>query len=583
MGRKSCQCHPFARTAGLVAVLCSIFWAAPALGQTTAITFQGQLTDPTTGRPANEFFDFQLKLFDSATGIGQVGSTFNVNFVSVRNGFFTITPDFGTSPFTGARRWLQVEVKKTSPPTKTYTVLVPRVELTSVPYAILAKGAPWGGLTGVPAGFADGTDNDTTYAAGAGLSLTGTTFSIANAGVVNAMLAPNAVTSDKIADGAVGSTDLANAAVTPGKVNSAGAAEGNALTFNGVGVVWGAPRGALPLPFSETVNIPAAAMRIVNESDNPAASAIFGEMSSSTEDTDSAAIIGSHLGTGKGVWGSCKSGVGVFGEGDRGVFGLSPRAGASGVFGENTSAGFGVQGHHSSTGNLGYLGGPDWGVHGVSSSGTGVSGLSFARHGLRGEGRGAGVNGAAIRADNTNPHGIGLWATNNSDDATVVIGNGGTGDLIRGFGPSQPCCPLFRVQNDGRTIVPTLEITGGVSLKEQRHLDAWGSEPYGLSGIPGDLLAYEDPVNTPFLKHAIAIAAGPDYNVAVTRGPGSTDSGVSIWGNLDGLADSCPTYGTPNVVGVAAGGVRDRASRPHHHDSQRRDPSRVWLQHLRAD
>jgi len=40
-------------------------------------------------------------------------------------------------------------------------------------------GAPWSGLTGVPAGFADGVDNDTTYTAGTGISLSGTQFSVA--------------------------------------------------------------------------------------------------------------------------------------------------------------------------------------------------------------------------------------------------------------------------------------------------------------------------------------------------------------------------------------------------------------------
>ncbi|MDI7268996.1 MAG: hypothetical protein QME96_13490, partial [Myxococcota bacterium] len=37
---------------------------------------------------------------------------------------------------------------------------------------------PWTTLTGVPAGFADGIDNDTTYGAGSGLSLSGATFSV---------------------------------------------------------------------------------------------------------------------------------------------------------------------------------------------------------------------------------------------------------------------------------------------------------------------------------------------------------------------------------------------------------------------
>ena len=36
----------------------------------------------------------------------------------------------------------------------------------------------WSGLTGIPAGFADNTDNDTTYTAGTGIILTGTTLSL---------------------------------------------------------------------------------------------------------------------------------------------------------------------------------------------------------------------------------------------------------------------------------------------------------------------------------------------------------------------------------------------------------------------
>jgi len=39
-------------------------------------------------------------------------------------------------------------------------------------------GAPWSGLSGVPAGFADGIDNDTTYTAGSGLTLSANQFSI---------------------------------------------------------------------------------------------------------------------------------------------------------------------------------------------------------------------------------------------------------------------------------------------------------------------------------------------------------------------------------------------------------------------
>src|SRR5690606_18431222 len=60
-----------------------------------------------------------------------------------------------------------------------YTTLIPRMALTAGPYALYAQGAPWSGLTGVPAGFADGVDNDsggdvTAVTAGTGLSGGGT-------------------------------------------------------------------------------------------------------------------------------------------------------------------------------------------------------------------------------------------------------------------------------------------------------------------------------------------------------------------------------------------------------------------------
>jgi hypothetical protein len=62
-------------------------------------------------------------------------------------------------------------------------------------------------------------DNDTTYSAGAGLSLSGTTFSIASGGVTTGMLADNAVTNSKIADGAV--TDPKIVSVSWSKITGA--------------------------------------------------------------------------------------------------------------------------------------------------------------------------------------------------------------------------------------------------------------------------------------------------------------------------------------------------------------------------
>ena len=143
----------------------------PPLG--TAFTYQGQLKQG--GNPVNGTCDFQFSLWDAADDGTQIGSQTKTN-VNVVNGLFTVQLDFGASAFTGEARWLEVAVRCPAGG-GSYTTLRPRQELTATPYALYATKAPWSGLTGVPAGFADGVDNDTTYSAGDGLILTDTTFS----------------------------------------------------------------------------------------------------------------------------------------------------------------------------------------------------------------------------------------------------------------------------------------------------------------------------------------------------------------------------------------------------------------------
>lgn len=81
----------------------------------------------------------------------------------------------------------------------------------------------WNALLNVPAGFADGVDNDTTYSAGAGLLLSSAQFSIPSSGVASSMLATGAVTSSKLATSAVGATALASDAAALERVTGGGA------------------------------------------------------------------------------------------------------------------------------------------------------------------------------------------------------------------------------------------------------------------------------------------------------------------------------------------------------------------------
>lgn len=75
-------------------------------------------------------------------------------------------------------------------------------------YAAAAHTQAWSSLTGVPAGLADGVDNDTTYSAGPGLNLAGTVFSVS--GVTGAMVSDGSLGSTDIQDGSLIGADLAS-------------------------------------------------------------------------------------------------------------------------------------------------------------------------------------------------------------------------------------------------------------------------------------------------------------------------------------------------------------------------------------
>jgi hypothetical protein len=151
---------------GVAPTLCALLCLSPgpaAQAQTplgTAFTYQGQLND--AGSPADGVYDFEFRLFDSPAATNQVGPTATVGDLPVAAGLFTATLDFGGSVFAGDKRWLEIRVRPGAS-SGGYTVLSPVQELTASPNALFsstASRAPWSGLTGVPAGFADNTDND---------------------------------------------------------------------------------------------------------------------------------------------------------------------------------------------------------------------------------------------------------------------------------------------------------------------------------------------------------------------------------------------------------------------------------------
>jgi hypothetical protein len=177
----------FGATAGLLLDGGATLFAQAALPQDlteaqaamgSAFTFQGRLHHE--GALANGAFEMRFTLFDAAEAGSQIGDVLTIQPVTVADGAFAVRLDFGAGAFSGSARYLQVEVRPDGSETA-FTLLSPRQELTPGVYALFSAGAPWSGLTGVPAGFADGVDDSgggSAYSAGPGLALNGQEFRI---------------------------------------------------------------------------------------------------------------------------------------------------------------------------------------------------------------------------------------------------------------------------------------------------------------------------------------------------------------------------------------------------------------------
>jgi hypothetical protein len=119
----------------LALLAATLTWDQPVLAQGTAFTYQGRLVD--NGRTASGSFDLQFSLWNAATLGGQIGGMVTVAPVTVSNGVFTVTLDFGPEAFNGDNRWLEIAVRP-SRSVVPHTPLRPRQPLTPAPYALVA-------------------------------------------------------------------------------------------------------------------------------------------------------------------------------------------------------------------------------------------------------------------------------------------------------------------------------------------------------------------------------------------------------------------------------------------------------------
>jgi hypothetical protein len=116
---------------------------APALAQSTALTYQGRLNDG--GLAASGRHDFRFILFNVASGGSPIGSIQCADNVMLADGLFTTTVDFGQNFATTADRFVEIEVRKDTGLScgdlAGFTRLGPRQRITAAPWAIHARSA----------------------------------------------------------------------------------------------------------------------------------------------------------------------------------------------------------------------------------------------------------------------------------------------------------------------------------------------------------------------------------------------------------------------------------------------------------
>jgi hypothetical protein len=202
--------------------------SAPAAPLGTAFSYSGRLKYQ--NNPANGSFDLQVKLFDAASGGNQVGGTANVNALSIVNGLFVTSLDFGGGPFNGTAYWLEIAARPNG--NGSFTILTPRQPVNAAPYALYAPKADTANTAAATAVNSvsaasiqsssitsnkiasgqvvktlDGLTDDVTLAAGTNVSLTrnGNTLTISSGGPSGWSLAGNPGTSPGV--NFIGTTD----------------------------------------------------------------------------------------------------------------------------------------------------------------------------------------------------------------------------------------------------------------------------------------------------------------------------------------------------------------------------------------
>src|SRR5881394_3878712 len=128
------------KTSPLLSAVITLLLAsfASARAQNTAFTYQGRLND--NSQPANGNYDLRFAIHDAAADGNKVAGPVTNAAITVSNGLFTTTIDFGVNVFDGSARWLETAVRSAGT-ANAFISLAPGQAITPAPYALFTLNA----------------------------------------------------------------------------------------------------------------------------------------------------------------------------------------------------------------------------------------------------------------------------------------------------------------------------------------------------------------------------------------------------------------------------------------------------------